>query len=136
MNQLKIYKKFYRLSISPSGSTQVQTYTLIDPFFLSGNTYTSGTGATESTTTIETNVNIVQDNTGVFYANLNSNLYAADVTYDLVWFINYINTAPIKKLSTRFRINTRTIANQIEIEYLNTPLEIEILNGTNEIEII
>ena len=70
---------------------------------------------------------IAQESEGVYYANLNPNLYASDVTYDLIWFTNYTNLSPMKKLSTRFRINVNSISNQIEIEYMNYPLEIEIL---------
>lgn len=131
MSQIKLYKKFYCISnISAS-----QTYALIDPYILSANTYTAGSGATESPTLIESSLTISQESTGVYFADLNSYLYASDVTYDLVWFVNYINTAPTKKISTRFRININTITNQIEVEYINYPIEIEILNSSIEIDI-
>lgn len=135
MNQLKIYKKFFKISIIPSGSTMIQNYVLIDPFTLSANTYVAGTGATESNTLVESEITISKNDVGIYFADLNSNLYASDITYDLVWFINYTSSAPVKKLSTRFRVNSRVISNQIEIEYINSPLEIEIINGINEIEI-
>jgi hypothetical protein len=127
MSQLKLYKKFYCVGIIRTGATAEQNYVLLDPYALSANTYVAGTGATESPSLIESSLSISQESTGVYFADLNPYLYASDVTYDLVWFVNYTNTAPTKKISTRFRINVNTFTNQIEIEYLNTPLEIEVL---------
>lgn len=127
MSQLKLYKKFYLVNIIRTGATVEQNYVLLDPYALSANTYVAGSGATESPTMIESSLAISQDSTGVYFADLNPYLYASDVTYDLVWFVNYITTAPVKKISTRFRINVSTVTNQIEIEYINEPLEIEVL---------
>lgn len=127
MGELRLYKKFYTIGIIRTGSTIEQNYVLLDPYSLSANTYTAGTGATESSSLIESSIVIAQESEGVYYANLNPNLYASDVTYDLIWFTNYTSLAPMKKLSTRFRINVNSISNQIEIEYMNYPLEIEIL---------
>jgi len=135
MSQIKLYKKFYVVGIIRTGSTIDQNYVLLDPYSLSANTYVASTGATESSTIIESSLSIYQESSGVYYTNLNPTLYASDVTYDLIWFVNYTSSAPNKKISTRFRININKITNQIEIEYLNSPLEIEILNSTLEIEI-
>lgn len=135
MGQIKLYKKFYVVGIIRTGSTIDQNYVLLNPYSLSANTYTAGTGATESSTLIESSLPIFQESTGVYFAELNPTLYSSDVTYDLVWFVTYISGASIKKISTRFRINVNTITNQLEIEYLNYPLEIEILNSALEIEI-
>jgi hypothetical protein len=99
----------------------------LDPYALSANTYVAGTGATESPSLIESSLPISQESTGVYFADLIPQLYASDVTYDLVWFVNYTSLSPTKKISTRFRMNVNNITNQIEIEYLNAPLEIEIL---------
>lgn len=131
MAQVKLYKKFY-LVVSSNGS---QTYNLIDPVSLSANTYVAGTGATESNTIIESTLPILQESTGVYYADLNPYLYVSDVTYDLIWFVGYTASSPIKKISTRFRINVNSVSNEIEIEYVNYPLEIEINESPTEIEI-
>lgn len=131
MAQVKLYKKFY-LVVSSNGS---QTYNLIDPVSLSANTYVAGTGATESNIIIETSLSISQESIGVYYADLNPFLYASDVTYDLIWFVGYTASSPIKKISTRFRINVNSVSNEIEIEYVNYPLEIEINESPTEIEI-
>jgi hypothetical protein len=138
MSQIKLYKKFYQINIIRTGSTDStteQVYTLFNPFSLSANTYTAGTGDTESSTIIESNLEISQDNIGIYFSNLNPYLYTSDITYDLVWFVNYTNLAPLKKISTRFRINTNTLTNQIEIEFINGPIEIEVNDSTTEIEI-
>lgn len=137
MGELRLYKKFYTIGIIRTGSTVEQNYVLLNPYSLSANTYTAGTGATESNSLIESSVVITQESEGVYYADLNSNLYSSDITYDLVWFTNYTSLAPIKKLSTRFRINVNSISNQIEVEYLNYPLGIELsLNNSIEIDIL
>lgn len=137
MGELRLYKKFYTIGIIRTGSTVEQNYVLLNPYSLSANTYTAGTGATESNSIIESSVVITQESEGVYYAYLNSNLYSSDITYDLVWFTNYTSLAPIKKLSTRFRINVNSISNQIEVEYLNYPLGVELsLNNSIEIDIL
>lgn len=130
MSQIKLYKKFYKIDVRNN-----QNYTLIDPYSLSANTYVAGTGATESSTFIETGLPISQESAGVYFADLNPGLYASDVTYDLVWFVNYTSTAPLRKISTRFRININSVTNQLEIEYVNNSLEIEYLNSPIEIDI-
>lgn len=127
MSQIKLYKKFYTVSIIRTGNTIDQTYVLLNPYALSANTYAAGTGDTESSSIIEFNLPISQENSGIYFADLNPFFYASDVTYDLIWFVNYTNTSPLKKLSSRFRINVNTVTNQLEIEYINFPLEIEIL---------
>lgn len=126
MSQIKLYKKFYCVNIIRTGVTAEQNYVLLNPYSLSANTYVAGTGATESLTQIESSLFISQESSGVYFADLNPSLYASDVTYDLIWFVGYTNSIT-KKISTRFRINVNTITNQIEIDYINTPLEIEVL---------
>ena len=126
MGQIKLYKKFYSVGIIKTGSTIDQNYVLINPYSLSANTYVSGTGDTESSSLIESSLYISQDSQGIYFVDLNPILYASDVTYDLVWFINYISSAPTKKISIRFRININTITNQIEIEVFKDFLQIEI----------
>lgn len=135
MGELKLYKKFYQVKLVKTVSAVQQDYILMNPYALSATTFTAGSGDTESASIIENLVSITNLSTGIYFADLDPTLYAADVTYDLVWFIQYFSTAPVKKISTRFRINVNTITNQIEIEYINYPLEIEILNDSLEIDI-
>lgn len=132
----KLYRKFYQIQTISTGSTLEQSYVLIDPFFLSANTYFAGTGHTESNQLVESSLIISQDSTGIYYATLNPTYYAGDQTYDLVWYTNYTSAAPLKKLTTRFRINNTRYVNQIEVEINNSPLEIEITNEPLDIEIL
>lgn len=136
MGQIKLYKKFYIVNLANTGSTINQNYISLDPYALSANTFVSSTGSTESSILIEQGLNTIQEIPGVYYTNLNPNLYASDVTYDLIWYVNYTNISPIKKLSTRFRINVNSISNLIEIDYLKSPLEIDYLNSSLEIEVL
>lgn len=126
MSQIKLYRKFYSVGIIRTGNTIDQNYVLIDPYALSANTYVAGTGATESASMIESGLQISQSIPGVYFADLNPFLYSSDVTYDLIWFINYTSSAPTKKLSTRFRINVNNITSEIEIEIFNEYLQIEV----------
>ena len=135
MSAIKLYKKFYNVNILQSGGTYTQTYNLLNPYSLTANTYVAGTGPEESSVLIENNISITQESTGVYFANLNPILYSSDVTYDLVWFVYYLSTAPLKKISTRFRISTNVYTNKLEVEYLQSPLEIEISNNSLEIDI-
>lgn len=127
MGQIKLYKKFYCVDIIRTGATLEQNYILLDPYSLSVNTYIAGTGATESNFLIEQNPIISKESTGIYFTDLNPNFYSSDVTYDLIWFIKYTSLSPIKKLSTRFRLNINSVSNQLEIEITNSLLEIEIL---------
>ena len=135
MGQIKLYKKFYCVNIIRTGATVEQNYVLLDPYSLSANTYVAGSGATESSSQVESSISTLQESPGVYFVNLNPSLYASDVTYDLVWFVGYTNLVT-KKISTRFRINVNIITNQIEIDYLNFPLEIEILNSSIDIDVL
>lgn len=135
MSEIKLYKKFYTLNILHSGGTYIQTYSLLNPYSLTASTFVAGTGATESSVSIESSVLITQESTGVYFANLNPTLYASDVTYDLVWFVYYLINTPLKKINTRFRISTNVYTNTLEVEYFQSPLEIEISNNSLEIDI-
>lgn len=135
MGVLRIYKKFYWLSGG--------VYTLITPTSVTASCFIAGTGSTESSTLIESNIPVIEEQLGVFYANLTSGLYSSDSTYDLVFYVQYTTEAPLnKKLSTRFRITTTNIASQLDFEISNTmqigfeinennPIEYEIIGTFN-----
>ena len=126
MGVLRLYRKIYCID------TATNQYTLISPTSLSASTYVAGTGGTESTTLIESDISITEEEIGIFYAGLDPTLYASDVTYDLVWHVKYTPEAPEKKLTTRFRIKPFNIANQLEYEIANiTPIEYEIIGTYN-----
>lgn len=128
MGEIRLYRKIYCVSLTATPTGTTQTYTLFNPSSISASSYVAGTGGTESNTLIESNTSITQEETGIYYTDLDPNLYATDVTYDLVWFINYTSIAPQKKLTTRFRLNNQTgVSGEISIEILSNTLEIEIL---------
>jgi len=135
MASLRLYKKFYIITNDQSLGTQ--SYALSNPYFTSANSYIAGTGATESGTIIETNVEITEESTGVFYASLDPVLYSIDVIYDLVWFVQYTFDAPTKKISTRFKLSNSSTkyVHQLEAELVSQIIEIEILNQTMGFEI-
>ena len=124
MEYIRLYRKFYRIESSDSSDS----YNLINPEIISVNSYLKDTSTlveTVSATTVES--------TGVYYADLDLDLYSIDNTYDLVWEVKYIVTAPTKKLKTTFKLYYLGISETIYIQNLETevisqPIEIEIIN--------
>lgn len=139
MGILRLYRKFY--CVSTAGASDV--YTLITPTSVTAEVYIAGTGGTNSSTLIETDVPLTEEEIGIFYADLNPTLYSSDVTYDLVFYVQYTPLAPLdKKLITRFRISPFNIANQLDYEISDvnqidyeintlTPIEYEIIGTYN-----
>lgn len=131
MGLLRLYKKFY--CVSTYGSENA--YTFITPYSISASSFISGTGGTESTTIIESDIPLTEEEIGIFYAELNPVLYSSDITYDLVFLIQYTINAPLdKKISSRFRIKTYNIASELEFELIdNSGTSIEILDGNGNV---
>ena len=128
MGEIRLYRKFYCASVSTIGGTD--EYNLINPYSLSANTFVAGTGNTQTSTIIESGLNIIQSETGIYYVDLDPISYAADIIYDLVWYVEYIENSPNKKLVTRFKVNPVNIGQQIEIEYTGSKMiEIEVLGN-------
>ena len=122
-----MYRKIYCVSLTATPTGTTQSYTLFNPNSITASSYVAGLNGNESSTLIESNTPITQEEIGIYYTDLNPNLYASDVTYDLVWYINYTDIAPQKKLTTRFRMNNQSVSGEISIEILSNTLEIEIL---------
>lgn len=131
MGFIRLYRKFY--CVSTAGASD--SYTLITPTSLSASTYVAGTNGNESSTLIESALTIIEEETGVFYTDLNPKLYAADVSYDLVFYVQYTSAAPSnKKLSRRFRIRAVTIAGVLDYDLGDTTnIVVEILNTNNDV---
>jgi hypothetical protein len=128
MGEIRLYRKIYYVSLTATPNGTTQSYNLFNPTSIAASSYVAGLNGNESATLIESNTPIVQEETGIYYTNLNPTLYATDVTYDLVWYIQYTNSAPEKKLTTRFRLNNQSgPSGEISIEILSNTLEIEIL---------
>lgn len=137
MGEIRLYRKIYRVGLAPTVTGTTQTYTLVDPYVMFASSFVAGSGATESDTLVEYHPTIFQDAIGIFYTDLNPTLYATDVTYDLVWYVQYTDSAPEKKLTTRFRLNNQSVSSEISTEILsNQQVSIEILSNTLEIEIL
>ena len=137
MGEIRLYRKLYCVGLTPTATGTTQTYTLVDPYSILASSFIAGSGATESNTLIEYHTQIYQDDVGIFYTDLDPTLYATDVTYDLVWYIQYTDSAPEKKLTTRFRLNNQSVSSEISTEILsNQQVSIEILSNTLEIEIL
>ena len=135
MGEIRLYRKIYCVSLTATPTGTTQTYTLFNPNSITASSYVAGLNGNESATLIESNTPITQEETGIYYTDLNPNLYATDVTYDLVWYINYTSIAPQKKLTTRFRMNNQSVSGEISIEILSNTIEsIEILSNTIEID--
>jgi hypothetical protein len=127
MGGIRLYRKIYCVSLTATPTGTTQSYTLFNPNSITASSYVAGLNGNESSTLIESNTPITQEEIGIYYTDLNPNLYASDVTYDLVWYINYTDVAPQKKLTTRFRMNNQSVSGEISIEILSNTLEIEIL---------
>lgn len=125
MGTLRLYKKFYVVSNN--------VYTPITPVSVSAECYVAGTGGTNSNTLIQSGLTITEEEIGIFYTDLDPTKYSSDVTYDLVWYVQYTPTAPPnKKLITRFRIKPYNIANSLDYEISSTAvIEYEILGTYN-----
>lgn len=107
MGTLRLYKKFYVVSND--------VYTPITPVSVSAECYVAGSGETNSTILIESGLPITEEEVGIFYADLDATKYSSDVTYDLVWSVQYTTEAPAdKRLITRFRIKPYNVANNLE----------------------
>lgn len=137
MGEIRLYRKIYCVGITPTSTGTTQTYTLVNPHSILASSFVAGSGATESDTLIEYHTQMYQDDIGIFYTDLDPTLYSTDVTYDLVWYIQYTDSAPEKKLTTRFRLNIQSVSSEISTEILsNQQVSIEILSNTLEIEIL
>jgi hypothetical protein len=129
MGILRLYRKFYCVSTNDTP----ESYTLITPTSITASSFIAGTGGTESLTMIETGIPLTEEETGIFYADLTPTLYSSDVTYDLVFYVQYTPEAPLdKKLITRFRIMPFNVANQLDFEISDTtPIEYELIGIYN-----
>ena len=118
LSQYRLYRKFYNFTVDNSGNT---VHTLFDPVALSANTFVAGGSDSPSNSSIESNLGITRENAGIYYTDLSPYLYSTDNTYDLQWSVKYTNNVDdlvVKNLTTRFRINYRSITNQLVIEIL------------------
>jgi len=121
MANLTLYRDFYCINHSIFNSAD--TYTLITPIELSANTYIN------NSTALTENLAVYNESTGRYYVNLNPILYSFDNTYELVWSVVYNSFSPVKKLTTRFRLNPNNVSGIIDVEIVSPSygIDIEIL---------
>ena len=120
MGEIRLYRQIHCFSSNGSGST---TQALISANTISASTKTiAGTGSAF----VENFLQPIPESLGIYYVNLDPTLYAADITYELNWFVSYVPGAPEKRLPTRFMVNPNVIGEQIQIEILNNNIDIEI----------
>lgn len=111
MGALRIYKKFYHISVNESTEQS-----LFSPETILASSFIAGTGGTPSSAIVESYIPVVEESLGVFYAELSPKLYLQDEVYDVVFTVNYIAGSPSKKLSSRFRLKPYNIANELSFE--------------------
>lgn len=90
----------------------------MSPIFLSANSYVSTTGNTV-TTLVEQSLPIVETEAGVYYAQINPELYQGDLTYQIEWYVQYTEESNINTLSNKFLVNNYKAALAISVELVN-----------------
>lgn len=125
---IRLYRRFYR--ITPSSGAG-DAYTLIDPVTLSAKVYLRDT-----VSEIESVSSVVRESEGIYYADLNPNLYSFQNVYDLKWFVDYTVLSGQKTLITTFKLNPKSISGEISTEIQDNYLETEILDQPFEVTII
>lgn len=125
---IRLYRRFYK--ITPSSGAG-DNYALIDPTVLTAKVYLRNT-----TSEVESISGVVRESEGIYYADLNPNLYSFQNIYDLKWFVDYTASSGQKTLITTFKLNPKSISGEISTEIQDNYLETEILDQPFEVTII
>jgi hypothetical protein len=125
MAEIKVYRRFYLITSTVSGSATVEDYTLTDPYTVSANTY----NVTQGQTLVEDDVPVIQDSTGVYYALLDGTLYNSNDEYDIIFDVNYTVSAPTRTLKTTFKLNPMLTPKGTLSYDIDQPMVIEINNN-------
>lgn len=110
MSKLRIYKEFYRIDYIDGIN---DNYTLIDPFSLSAATYNFNTSQ------LVENLTTTYESTGNYYVDLKGSLYFFPTVYQIVWYVEYLNSGVIKQLRTKFLFDpvNNNIITELDIEF-------------------
>lgn len=123
--EIRVYRRFYVVNDD--------TYTSIDPYFLSATTRSFSQGGT----IIEANADIVNTTVGEYYADLDRNLYNSDDVYELNWIVGYTSSAPLKNLYTKFKFPVGTsIGRDIRVEIKTDTIKTEITKNNPLIYVV
>ena len=122
MAEIRLYRQMYRIENANLNSGS--TYNLVDVASLSASTFDIN-GSTGSTI-VEYNLTPTRESQGVYYVDLNPQMYSFDVTYELKWYVNYVDNSPQRILPTRFKIEPQIVGNviQVQIESSNNVVRI------------
>ena len=118
MATIRLYRRFYKAESDGTNNL----YNLIEPFFISATSYIK-----DSSVVIQTNLIITQESLGVYYTDLDPNLYSFSNTYDLKWSVQYLENKPTKTLITSFRLNPISVSSEITTDIEDQEIEILIL---------
>lgn len=116
---IRIYRRFYRISLNNG----TETYVPINPFELIVDVH----NITNNNVVVESNLIPVEENLGLWYIELTSNLYNSNDIFEINWKVNYTEQAPLKIQYTRFKFREQqsTVGSRLSVELLNNnPLEI------------
>ena len=124
---IQIYRRFRVLTFSNSGSTTVENYTAINPTSLTADVY----NVTGGNTLVESGATVTNQETGLYFADLNELLYNSDNDYEVYWNVKYNDDSPVKLQYTRFKFKMApVVGREIEVEILNNkPLEFTVVNN-------
>ena len=90
MAQLTLYKSVYLI-------TNDTDYQLVTPFGISASTYDEGGIVQYEVITPDVY------KTGVYSANINANIYSANLVYQIKWYIQYTKEAPVTTITDYFK---------------------------------
>ena len=110
VSSLRIYRKFYKIDYVDGSN---DTYTFIDPIYLSANTYNL------SSSSFVENLTVNYESQGIYYVDLNNLLYNYSDTYEINWHVRYIDSSPYKVLTTRFKYEPNNYITELAIELEN-----------------
>ncbi len=103
MANFRLYRKIYRVNYSAG----TNTYTLFNPVSITAVVYLSNT-------VVEV-VSVINESTGVYYAELTPTLYTNPNMYELRWTVQYTSdSSSIKNLRTFFT-NESFVINQLNV---------------------
>ena len=125
MAEIRVYRRFYCITSTISGSTTVEDYTLFNPYSITANTY----NVTQGQVLVENDISVVLVSTGVYYALLDGTLYNSNDEYDVIFTLNYTATTPIKTLKTTFKLNPMLTPKGTVSFDIGQPIVIEINNS-------
>jgi hypothetical protein len=123
---IRLYRRFYKINSSGSGDI----YNLIDPVNLSASSFLKDTSSL-----VESVSSVQRESLGVYFVDLDPNLYSYSNTYDLKWTVKYLDNVGNKNLLTTFKLKPISISGEVEAN-LDSATEFNYeINETDTIEI-